>query len=156
MTFLNYNTDPDEAYDMMRDDEMFEKEHQQAKILELEKENQEWKQKYHTQQKAFCEHDDRRKAHIEELKKEIKFKNQQLQLKHNELEQSKFSNQQSQANFNQFVEELEDFIKQRAKTLELNKNNPRMNWKTAGTTELSNCLYQIQTLADKYSGANSK
>ena len=41
------------------------------------------------------------------------------------------------------VRELKEFISKRAKGLEFNKNNPRMNWKTAGQTELSNVLFKL-------------
>jgi hypothetical protein len=47
----------------------------------------------------------------------------------------------------EFIKRLKEFTNIRAKTLELNKNNPRMNWETSGTTELSNILFMIDKLA---------
>jgi hypothetical protein len=49
----------------------------------------------------------------------------------------------------EFVKLLEEFIERRAKTLSLNLNNPRIDWKLSGITELSNILYRIDELWGK-------
>jgi len=47
----------------------------------------------------------------------------------------------------EFINNLKEFIISRKTTLELNKNNPSIDWKTTGTTELSNVLFQLDKLA---------
>jgi len=47
----------------------------------------------------------------------------------------------------EFIRRLKDFVISRNKNIEINKNNPRINWKTIGTTELSNVLFEIDKLA---------
>lgn len=47
----------------------------------------------------------------------------------------------------EFIKQLKEFIVHRKDNLDFNEYNPRMNWKTAGQTELSNVLFTIDKLA---------